>query len=61
VLVSFEDAQNAEGCRLFLKERGILVRQMGAYKLPESLRISIGSGEEMELAYAAIKEYLNQP
>lgn len=59
VLVSFKDAQEAEACRLFLKERGILVRQMGAYKLPESLRISIGSGEEMELACAAIKEYLN--
>lgn len=58
LLVSFKDAQSAEACRLHLKSKGILVRQMGAYKLPESLRISIGTGEEMELACAAIKEYL---
>lgn len=58
VLVSFETADQAESCRQFLKGRGILVRQMGAYKLPESLRISIGTGEEMQLATAAIKEYL---
>jgi histidinol-phosphate aminotransferase len=59
VLVSFNSAEQAEACRLYMKDRGILVRQMGAYKLPESLRISIGSGEEMELACQAIKEYLH--
>lgn len=58
VLVSFKDGAEAEACRQFLKSRGILVRQMGAYKLPESLRISIGTGEEMNLAVTAIKEYL---
>lgn len=58
VLVGFKDADEADGCRTFLKSKGILVRQMGAYKLPESLRISIGTGEEMTLACAAIKEYL---
>lgn len=58
LLVSFKDAEEAENCRLYLKERGILVRQMGAYKLPESLRISIGAQDEMELAVAAIKAYL---
>ena len=58
VLVTFENADQAESCRQFLKSQGILVRQMGAYKLPESLRISIGTGEEMGLAVAAIKEYL---
>lgn len=60
LLVSFKDGETAEACRLFLKSRGILVRQMGAYKLPESLRISIGTGEEMELACTAIKEYLGK-
>ncbi len=59
LLVQFGNAEQAESCRLFLKERGILVRQMGAYKLPACLRISIGTGEEMELACAAIKEYLH--
>jgi len=59
VLATFKDAGEAENCRLHLKSQGILVRQMGAYKLPESLRISIGSGEDMELACAAIKGYLS--
>lgn len=59
LLVGFAGGDTAESCRLFLKSRGILVRQMGAYKLPESLRISIGTGEEMQLATAAIKEYLS--
>lgn len=58
LLVEFKDADTAENCRQFLKGKGILVRQMGAYKLPKSLRISIGTGEEMTLACAAIKEYL---
>lgn len=58
VLVTFDSADTAEQCRGFLKTRGIIVRQMGAYKLPESLRISIGTGEEMQLACATIKEYL---
>jgi histidinol-phosphate aminotransferase len=57
-LVDFETPDKAEACRLFMKDRGILVRQMGAYGLGQCLRISIGTGEEMELACAAIKEYL---
>lgn len=58
VLVDFDSDARAEACRLHLKSKGILVRQMGAYGLGSCLRISIGLGEEMELACAAIKEYL---
>ena len=36
--------REAEEARLFLKARGILVRQMGAYGLPTCLRVSIGAG-----------------
>lgn len=60
LLVHFKDAEDAESCRQHLKGEGILVRQMGAYKLPHCLRISIGTGEEMELALAAIKMYLGK-
>ncbi|PZQ46119.1 MAG: histidinol-phosphate transaminase [Micavibrio aeruginosavorus] len=60
LLLEYKNAEQAEGCRQFLKSRGILVRQMGAYKLPSALRVSIGTGEEMNLAVAAIKEYLEQ-
>lgn len=58
ILVEFGTAERAEACRLHMKSKGILVRQMGAYGLGSCLRISIGLGDEMELACAAIKEYL---
>ena len=58
VLVRFDSAGAAESCRLHLKRQGVLVRQMGAYKLPDFLRISIGTEEEMSLACAAIADYV---
>ena len=60
LLVSFENADKAENCRQFLKGRGILVRQMGAYKLPEYLRISIGLGDDMKAACDAVGEFLGR-
>jgi histidinol-phosphate aminotransferase len=60
LLVDFETPERAEACRLYLKGKGILVRQMGAYKLPGHLRISIGAGDEMEEACAAIDAYLKK-
>lgn len=43
-----------------LQKRGILVRKMGAYGLGESVRISIGTEEEMDIAFAAIAELERQ-
>lgn len=60
LLVNFGSAERAENIRLFLKDGGILIRQMGAYGLPETLRITIGTEEEMGLAIAAIKAYINR-
>jgi histidinol-phosphate aminotransferase len=56
VLVRF--GANTEAVRLKLKERGILVRQMGAYQLPECLRITIGTADEMAQVSAALKDIL---
>ncbi len=56
ILIQF--GPRAEDIRLALKDRGILVRQMGAYKLPEHLRITIGTAEEMDLVAAALKDIL---
>ena len=39
-----------------LERKGVLVRSMVPYGLGDSLRISIGSEEEMNIAYAAIEE-----
>jgi histidinol-phosphate aminotransferase len=62
VLPRFPDdiSHNAEAAFAFLQSRGILVRQMGAYGLPTHLRITIGTGEEMEIVVAALAEFMAQ-
>lgn len=58
VLVHF--GPHAEEIRLALKARGILVRQMGAYQLPECLRITIGTDEDMQTVSIALAEILEK-
>ena len=57
VLVDFSAWGDAEAVRLHLKERGILVRQMGVYKLPSCLRITIGRSDEMHEVAEALAAY----
>jgi len=56
-----DPAAMAERARAFLKARGILVRQMGAYGLPQCLRVGIGTAEEMPEVIAAFAEFLDRP
>ena len=42
----------------FLQSRGILTRKVAAYGLPEHLRITIGTEEEMRAVASAVKEFL---
>ncbi len=42
----------------FLRGRGILVRKVGVYHLPEHLRITIGTEAEMRAVAAAITDFL---
>ncbi|MNF11944.1 histidinol-phosphate aminotransferase [compost metagenome] len=49
---------DAEAARLFLKGRGILVRQMPAYGLPSCLRVTIGTEAEMREVVRALKDFL---
>lgn len=62
VLASFaglpEGRNDAEAARQHLKARGILVRQMGSYGLPDCLRITIGLEDQMEAVAAALAEYV---
>ncbi|HKS90132.1 MAG TPA: histidinol-phosphate transaminase [Stellaceae bacterium] len=53
-----EPRHNADAAFAFLQSRGILTRKMGAYGLPRHLRITIGTGEEMETVAAALAEFL---
>jgi len=44
----------------FLRSRGILVRKLGVYHLPDCLRITIGTEDEMRAVVAALKEFLGK-
>ncbi|HEY1298926.1 MAG TPA: histidinol-phosphate transaminase [Stellaceae bacterium] len=52
-----EPGRNAEAAFTFLQSRGILTRKMAAYGLPQHLRITIGTGEEMEKVAAALGDF----
>ena len=52
--------KDAEEGRQFLKARGVLVRQMGAYGLPGCLRITIGTEGEMRALVDALSAYRGQ-
>jgi len=59
LLVSFKP-YDAEAVRLFAKSRGVLIRQMGSYGLPDCLRITIGTEDELKQLVAAIEAFLFQ-
>jgi len=60
VLPRFPDdpRRNAEAAFQFLRQRGILARKVAAYGLPHHVRITIGTGEEMEIVAAALAEFM---
>ena len=59
VLAGFPDepGKDAHAVFMFLQSRGILTRKMAAYGLPQHLRITIGTGPEMETVAAALAEF----
>jgi histidinol-phosphate aminotransferase len=59
VLVRFPAAPRDAGAALeFLKARGILTRKMSAYGLPEHIRISVGTEDEMRAVVATLADFL---
>ncbi len=60
VLVRFpkDPGRDAEAADAFLKSRGIIVRRMASYGLPDSLRISIGLAEHMRATVEALAEFM---
>jgi len=59
LLVSFLP-YTAEDVRLFVKSKGVLIRQMHSYGLPDCLRITIGTEDELKQLVAAIEAFLFQ-
>jgi histidinol-phosphate aminotransferase len=60
VLARFPDdpGRSADAAFAFLQSRGILTRKMAGYGLPQHLRITIGTGPEMETVAAALCEFM---
>ena len=60
VLIHFADIKTASAANAFLMKRGLILRQVGAYKLPAALRMSVGTEEANRLAVKALADFLGQ-
>jgi histidinol-phosphate aminotransferase len=60
VLIHFpeEKGRTAAEADAFLTKRGLILRRVGAYKLPNALRMSVGTEEANRLAVAALAAFL---
>jgi histidinol-phosphate aminotransferase len=60
LLIHFPDIKGctAKEADAFLTARGLVLRQVGAYKLPNALRMSVGTEEANHLVVAALKDFL---
>ncbi len=53
-----EPGRDAAAVDAHLRSQGIIVRQVGVYHLPDCLRISIGTGDELHALIAALAEFV---
>ena len=60
LLIHFSEksGKTAAQADAFLTARGLILRQVGAYKLPNALRMSVGTEEANRLVVASLKEFL---
>jgi histidinol-phosphate aminotransferase len=52
--------RTAKEADAFLTSRGLVLRQVGAYQLPNALRMTVGSEEANRLVVAALAEFLGK-
>ncbi|HEY6024305.1 MAG TPA: histidinol-phosphate transaminase [Pseudolabrys sp.] len=62
LLIHFPDSKGrtARDADAFLTRRGLILRQVGAYKLPNALRMSVGTEEANRLVVQALKDFLGK-
>jgi histidinol-phosphate aminotransferase len=62
LLIHFPDTKGktAAEADAFLSARGLVLRRVAAYQLPNALRMSVGSEEANRLVVAALKEFLGK-
>jgi histidinol-phosphate aminotransferase len=63
VLIHFPDrkGRTAKDADAFLTARGLVLRAVGAYKLPQALRMTVGSAEANRLTVEALTEFMGRP
>jgi histidinol-phosphate aminotransferase len=62
LLIHFPETpgKTAKDADAFLTKRGLILRVVGAYKLPNALRMSVGTEEANRLVVQALKEFLGK-
>jgi histidinol-phosphate aminotransferase len=62
ILIHFPDTKGrtAKDADAFLTKRGLILRQVGVYKLPNALRMSVGTEEANRLVVKALAEFLGK-
>ena len=55
-----ERGRTAEDADAFLTQRGLILRRVKAYKLPNALRMSVGTEEANRLVVAALAEFMGR-
>jgi histidinol-phosphate aminotransferase len=60
VLADFETVEQANAADLFLRQRGLIVRQVGSYGLPHCLRITVGTAEECGMVIESLRDFMAQ-
>jgi histidinol-phosphate aminotransferase len=62
ILIHFpqDKGRTASDANAFLMKRGLVVRQVSAYKLPNALRMSVGSEEANRLFVKTLAEFVGQ-
>jgi histidinol-phosphate aminotransferase len=58
VLVDLESVEIANAADAFMQSRGIIVRKVGGYGLPQCLRVTVGTTEEVDLVIEAFTEFM---
>jgi len=54
LLADFDDAEKAKAADAHLRSRGLIVRAVASYNLPNCLRITIGTAEECQMVLDAL-------
>ena len=60
VLIQFPSDKAAEDADAFLTRRGLILRRVKAYKLPNALRMTVGTEEANRLVVEALAEFLGK-